>query len=87
MRAYERAVKNIATSDAFAVATDVSAGEAVFVVMGPESRDLLRQVTPDDLSNEAFPFGTAREIELAEKLGFRVSPGLKQELAARKGAK
>ena len=29
----------------------------------------------------------AREIELAEKLGFRVSPDLKQELAARKGAK
>lgn len=50
--------------DAFAVVTDVSAGEAVFVVMGPESRDLLRQVTPDDLSNEGFPFGTAKEIEL-----------------------
>ncbi|EYD75164.1 Sarcosine dehydrogenase [Rubellimicrobium mesophilum DSM 19309] len=50
--------------DAFAVVTDASAGEAVFVVMGPESRDLLRAVTPDDLSNEGFPFGTAREIEL-----------------------
>jgi 4-methylaminobutanoate oxidase (formaldehyde-forming) len=50
--------------DAFAVVTDVSAGEAVFVVMGPEARDLLRAVTPDDLSNEAFPYGTAREIEL-----------------------
>lgn len=50
--------------DAFAIVTDVSAGEAVFVVMGPESRDLLRSVTPDDLSNAAFPYGTAREIEL-----------------------
>jgi 4-methylaminobutanoate oxidase (formaldehyde-forming) len=50
--------------DAFAVVTDVSACEAVFVVMGPESRDLLRSVSPDDLSNAAFPHGTAREIEL-----------------------
>jgi 4-methylaminobutanoate oxidase (formaldehyde-forming) len=50
--------------DAFAVATDVSAAEACFVVMGPEVRNLLKVVTPADLSNDAFPFGTAREIEL-----------------------
>jgi 4-methylaminobutanoate oxidase (formaldehyde-forming) len=50
--------------DAFAVVTDVSSAEACFVVMGPESRNLLAQVTPDDLSNAAFPYGTAREIEL-----------------------
>jgi heterotetrameric sarcosine oxidase gamma subunit len=50
--------------DAFAVVTDASAGESVFVVMGPGSRDLLKAVTPDDLSNEGFSFGTAREIEL-----------------------
>jgi 4-methylaminobutanoate oxidase (formaldehyde-forming) len=46
------------------VATDVSAAEACFVVMGPEVRNLLKVVTPADLSNDAFPFGTAREIEL-----------------------
>ncbi|GGE01902.1 sarcosine dehydrogenase [Aureimonas endophytica] len=50
--------------DEFAVLTDVSAGEAVLVVQGPRSRELLSRVTPDDLSHEAFPFGTAREIEL-----------------------
>jgi 4-methylaminobutanoate oxidase (formaldehyde-forming) len=50
--------------DAFAVATDMSAAEACFVVMGPEARDLLSAVTPEDLSNGAFPYGTAREIEL-----------------------
>jgi 4-methylaminobutanoate oxidase (formaldehyde-forming) len=50
--------------DAFAVVTDASAAESCFVVMGPEARDLLRAVTPDDLSNAAFPYGTAREIEL-----------------------
>ncbi len=50
--------------DAFAVITDVSAGEAVFAVMGPKARDLMTRVSPDDFSNAAFPFGTAREIEL-----------------------
>ncbi|MCC5993674.1 MAG: GcvT family protein [Rhodobacteraceae bacterium] len=43
---------------------DVTAGEAVLPVMGPKSRDLLRLVSPDDFSNEAHPFGTAREIEI-----------------------
>jgi 4-methylaminobutanoate oxidase (formaldehyde-forming) len=63
--------------DAFAVVTDVSAGEAVFVVMGPKSRDLLRAVTPEDLSNAAFPYGTAQEIELGLGLAraHRVSYG------------
>ena len=46
------------------VVTDVSAGEAVLPVMGPRSRDLLGRVSPDDLSNAGFPFGTAREIEI-----------------------
>lgn len=50
--------------DAFAVITDVSPSEAVLAVMGPKSRDLLARVSPDDVSNDAFPFGTAREIEI-----------------------
>jgi glycine cleavage system aminomethyltransferase T len=32
--------------------------------MGPKARDLLQAVSPDDFSNAAFPFGTAREIEI-----------------------
>lgn len=48
----------------FAVVTDATAGEAVFCVMGPEARSVLAKVSPDDLSNEGFPFGTAREIEV-----------------------
>ena len=32
--------------------------------MGPLARDLLQSLSPDDLGNEAFPFGTSREIEL-----------------------
>jgi 4-methylaminobutanoate oxidase (formaldehyde-forming) len=50
--------------EAFAVITDVSAGEAVLCVMGPKARELLRAVSPNDLSNEGHPYGMAREIEI-----------------------
>jgi heterotetrameric sarcosine oxidase gamma subunit len=45
--------------------TDVSAQHAVLSVMGPDSRHLLQTITGADLSNEGFPFGTARTIEIA----------------------
>ncbi|ARE40426.1 Sarcosine dehydrogenase [Rhodovulum sp. P5] len=50
--------------DDFAVITDVTAAEAVFCIMGPNARTLLGAVSPDDLSNAGFPFGTACEIEI-----------------------
>jgi len=34
-------------------------------VMGPKSRDLLARLTDDDLSNDGFPYATAREIDIA----------------------
>ena len=46
------------------VITDVTAGEGVLAVMGPNARKLLQKVSPADFSNEANPFGTAQEIEL-----------------------
>ncbi|KIC18052.1 GcvT family protein [Leisingera sp. ANG-DT] len=46
------------------VLTDVTAGEGVLAVMGPNSRELLQKVSPNDFSNEVNPFGTAQEIEL-----------------------
>jgi len=55
--------------DAFAVITDVTAGEAVLCLMGPEAREVLARVSPAALDNEAFPFGTAQEIELGMGLG------------------
>jgi 4-methylaminobutanoate oxidase (formaldehyde-forming) len=50
--------------DDFAVITDVSAAESVLCVMGPKARELMSRVSPNDFSNEAHPFGTAREIEI-----------------------
>lgn len=46
------------------VITDVTAGEGVLAVMGPNSRKLLQAVSPNDFSNAVNPFGTAQEIEI-----------------------
>ncbi|SOH95166.1 4-methylaminobutanoate oxidase (formaldehyde-forming) [Monaibacterium marinum] len=50
--------------DEFAIITDVTSGEAVLAIMGPRARDLLTLVSPDNVSNEAHPFGMARTIEI-----------------------
>ena len=43
---------------------DITSGLTMLALMGPKSRDLLRQLSPDDLSEAAFPFGTSKEIDL-----------------------
>ena len=50
--------------DAHAVLTNVSSGMGVISIMGPNARALLQSLTPNDLSDGAFPFGTSQEIEL-----------------------
>ena len=47
-----------------AVITDVTAGEAVLAVMGPNARALLENVSPNDFSNAVNPFGTLQQIEI-----------------------
>ena len=47
-----------------ATLTDVTSAFTVLGVMGPRSRELLSRLSPADLSDAAFPFGTSREIEL-----------------------
>ena len=41
---------------------DVTETKAVLSLMGPRAREVLAAVTDDDVSNEGFPFGAAREI-------------------------
>ena len=55
--------------------TDVTSGSGVLAVMGPEARTLLARLSDADLSNGAFPFGTAREIDVgyASARAMRVS--------------
>jgi glycine cleavage system aminomethyltransferase T/glycine/D-amino acid oxidase-like deaminating enzyme len=43
---------------------DVTAMFAMIAVMGPRSRALLQRVSTDDFDNDAFPFGTSREIDV-----------------------
>ena len=50
--------------DANVVITDVTAGEGVLAVMGPNARILMQAVSPNDFSNAVNPFGTAQEIEI-----------------------
>jgi len=50
--------------DAHAFVTDVTSGYCQLNLQGPRSRELLQSLTSVDLSNEAFPFRTAREIDI-----------------------
>jgi 4-methylaminobutanoate oxidase (formaldehyde-forming) len=50
--------------DACCVATDITSGLPMIAVMGPKSRALLEKLSGADLSNEAFPFGTSKDIEI-----------------------
>ena len=55
--------RNIEEDD-HAFATDVGNAHAMLAIMGPRSRELLQPLTDAGLSNEGFPFGTSREIDL-----------------------
>ncbi len=57
-------LKDHIPTGARAVATDVTSGQAVLSLMGPNSRALLSTLTPANLTNEAFPFGTSQIIDL-----------------------
>jgi glycine cleavage system aminomethyltransferase T/glycine/D-amino acid oxidase-like deaminating enzyme len=49
---------------AHAFVTDVTSGYAQINVQGPRSRELLQALTSSDLSNAAFPFRAAAEIDI-----------------------
>ncbi|MSU33705.1 MAG: FAD-dependent oxidoreductase [Pedosphaera sp.] len=44
--------------------TDVTTAYGVLGIMGPKARDWMSRTTDADLSNAAFPFGTARQISV-----------------------
>ncbi len=55
--------------------TDVTHGWAGIAVMGPNARKVLQKITDQDLSNEAFPYSTAKYISvgMATSLALRMS--------------
>jgi len=50
--------------DDHAFVTDVTSGYAQINIQGPRSRELLASVTSADVSNEAFPYRAAAEIDI-----------------------
>lgn len=62
-------------ADGSADLTDLTSATCTVGVWGPRARDLLSSVTDDDVSNEGFPFGTARTITIGSVpvLALRVS--------------
>jgi 4-methylaminobutanoate oxidase (formaldehyde-forming) len=51
-------------ADAHAFVTDVTSAYCQLNVQGPRSRELMQAVTGADMSNAAFPFRAAREIDI-----------------------
>jgi glycine cleavage system aminomethyltransferase T/glycine/D-amino acid oxidase-like deaminating enzyme len=64
LRHAETWMKRNIPDDAHAFVTDVTSGYGQLNIQGPRSRELLQTLTTADLSNEAFPFRTAREIDI-----------------------
>jgi glycine cleavage system aminomethyltransferase T/glycine/D-amino acid oxidase-like deaminating enzyme len=44
---------------------DITSSNAVLSLMGPRARDILSEVTRDDVSNDGFAFGTVKTIGIA----------------------
>jgi 4-methylaminobutanoate oxidase (formaldehyde-forming) len=59
----------------FVTITDITAGVTQINVHGPKARELMQRISDADLSNEGFPFMSARPIDLGffEVLALRVT--------------
>ncbi|MGR3717926.1 MAG: GcvT family protein [Thermohalobaculum sp.] len=62
--------------DGSATLTEITSARAVLNICGPRAREILQGVCEQDISNEAFPFATARQITvgaapvLAVRIGY-----------------
>jgi glycine cleavage system aminomethyltransferase T/glycine/D-amino acid oxidase-like deaminating enzyme len=57
-------MKRNTPDDAHMYVSDMTSAYAQINVQGPKARELMQTLTTCDLSNEAFPFRTAREIDI-----------------------
>ena len=57
-------IKRQARDDEFLTVTDVTSGYALLSVQGPRSREVLQRLSPDDWSDDAFPYLSAQKVEL-----------------------
>lgn len=63
-RRVERMLRDEVRDGEFATVTDMTSAYCLLTIQGPNSRALLQRVSPNDLSEEAFPYLTAQEIEV-----------------------
>lgn len=54
------------SDDSSVVIQDITSQYACFGLWGPRARDILEQVTKSDVSNEAFPYMTARRLAVGD---------------------
>ena len=68
-------LKKYIPADAHAFVTDMTSAYTLLNIQGPKSRELIQRLTTADVSKEAFPYMTAREIDLkyASALALRVT--------------
>jgi glycine cleavage system aminomethyltransferase T/glycine/D-amino acid oxidase-like deaminating enzyme len=69
-RRLEPWIRRHAPEGAHIATTDVTAGWTLLQVQGPRSRELLQGLTSADLSNGAFPYLTAQEIDVGYARGW-----------------
>jgi len=56
----------------FVTVTDMTSARTLLTVQGPRSRELLSRLTTADLSNDAFPYLRAKEIEVGVALAYAI---------------
>ena len=68
-------IENHMPTDGSVSFKEVTSGYAVINVIGPKSRELLQKNTKDDMSNQAFAFGTLKNLTMgfAPVMAFRVT--------------
>ena len=59
---------------------DATSGYSLVSIHGPKSREILAGISGDDLSNEGFPFGAAKEIDMAYARGWAIRRSFLGEL-------
>ncbi|MEM7288837.1 MAG: FAD-dependent oxidoreductase [Pseudomonadota bacterium] len=59
---------------------DATSAYGLLTIHGPQSRNILSAISSDDLSNEAFPFGAAREIDMEYARGWAIRRSFLGEL-------
>ena len=59
---------------------DATSAFGLLTIHGPKSREILQAISGDDLSNDTFPFGAAREIDMAHARGWAIRRSFLGEL-------